>query len=159
MRHPFLTTFSLLSVLGGCESMLGGATRMKCSEDQTPHVAIATLRQSHPDAQIDWIEGIFSNGPPRFCLHYHEGHTQKIEAEYQYSDHGNLSSLHMYPDDVRDSFKRLYPSAVVDRIEYFDDLATQVRFFRLHFHTGSGPLDEVCFDPTGGVYHSSAPER
>src|SRR5438045_4208689 len=72
---------SLCFVLAGCAGILGGATRIKVSQDQTPHEAIAALRKTHPDATIDEIEGVFSQGPPLYRLRYHDGHAKGGEAE------------------------------------------------------------------------------
>jgi hypothetical protein len=151
-----------LSVLAGClerSAWLGGADHFNIPENQTPHIALAAFRQSHPNGQIHWIEAVFSNGPPEWLIHYQNDEAQGPDAVYRYSDHGNLSGFEMYPDAVRASLKRIYPGVMIDRVEFFDDTANHVSFFRFHFHTATVPAETVCFDANGEVYQSSVPER
>ena len=58
------------------------------------------------DAQIDRVEGTWSNSPPLYQIYYHEGSGKKGSGEYRYSDHRNLSGFQIYPPEVKAAMNR-----------------------------------------------------
>lgn len=132
-----------------------GSIRGTVSIAQTPRAAIAALSRTHPGAQIDRIERVLSGGPPCFRLDYHEGQSQKSNAEYRYSDYGNILPA---PDEVLAGLRDLHPDATVDRVQFFEDMANGFRLFQVKFHYRfSWNEFETWVLPDGTEYLSNPP--
>jgi hypothetical protein len=135
-----------LLLVAGCSGMLGGGTRAIVPESSVPPGALIVFRQSHPNARIDRIEATFSNSPPFYRILYHEDGFKEAEAEFRYSDYGGLSNT-LLPDRVRAAFRHAYPNGVIERVEWFEDVAKQAQYYRLTFHPA--PPLEAFFGPDG----------
>jgi hypothetical protein len=123
--------------LGGClphTAWLGGADHERISEEQAPLIALIEFRKAHRDATIDWIEGIFSNGPAAYCVHFRDG--SATDLKFVYRNFGRLSDMGLYPRAVKEGFERIHPDGAIDLVESFDDMPSHAHYFRLHYHLG-----------------------
>ena len=50
------------------------------------------------------------------------------------------------------SLLRLYPEAVIEKVEGFYDVPGLGYFYRLHFHIGSGQSQIIYLDENGELY-------
>ena len=127
----------LIVFSAGCNGgMFGGSTTHPIAETDVPAKVASAFVAAHPDARIDKAEVRLSNGPPFYRIHFHTGTDGTGLAEYVFDPD-------WFSPEARTSFISSHPSAVVDAIEFFEDVSARRISHTYRFHDGAGSHEQI----------------